>query len=158
MPVFISHRTADNDKARTLAYRLKTSHNILSYVDDFDPETATTKSITELLVSRIKLCTHLMALITDKTGGSWWVPFEIGVARQADRRITSFDNSYATKLPEYLTEWPVLKNDADLDKFAEAYHRDTTAKPLFEKFGMASRSISTPEQFHSHLKAAIRGY
>ena len=114
MPVFISHRTADDAKAQALALRLKTKHNILSYLDHFDPAASTTKKITDLLVDRINTCTHLMALITNQTVGSWWVPFEIGVARQGDRRITSFDNS-TVALPEYLTEWPVLKSDADLD-------------------------------------------
>lgn len=33
--------------------------------------------------------------------------FEIGVARQGDRRITSFDDS-TVELPEFLTEWPVM--------------------------------------------------
>src|SRR6185369_4061960 len=93
MPVFLSHRTADDAKAQALAARLKIRHNISCYLDHFDPAAVTTKAITDLLVGRINLCTHLMALITDQTVGSWWVPFEIGVARQGDKRITSFDTS-----------------------------------------------------------------
>ncbi len=157
MPVFISHRTADDAKAQALALRLKTKHNILSYLDHFDPAASTTRKITDLLVDRINTCTHLMALITNQTVGSWWVPFEIGVARQGDRRITSFDNS-TVALPEYLTEWPVLKNDADIDKFAEAYHKDRAAKPLHEKYAAYARSITNADQFHRELKSAIRGY
>jgi hypothetical protein len=156
MPVFISHRTADNDKARGLAQRLN-SHSITCYLDDFDPEAATTRKITDLLVCRINDCTHLMALITDKTIGSWWVPFEVGVARQGERRITSFDNSTVT-LPEYLTEWPVLTTASDLDKFADAYHRDKAAKPIYEKFAAAAKNIATADEFHSRLKTALRGY
>jgi len=155
MPVFISHRTADDAKAHSLAQRLHTKHSIRCYLDHFDPETKTTREITSLIVGRINVCTHLMALVTNATVGSWWVPFEIGVARQGDRRITSFDNS-TVELPEFLTEWPVMTTDAHLDLFAEAYHRDRAAKPIMEKYASAYRSIGTPDEFHSSLKSAIR--
>jgi len=155
MPVFISHRTADDAKAQALAARLKVSHNITSYLDHFDPEAKSTSEITDLIVSRINVCTHLMALITNATVGSWWVPFEIGVARQGDRRITSFDAS-SVKLPEFLAEWPVMTNESELDLFAEAYHRDKKAKPIMEKYGEYMRSIASASDFHTTLKSAIR--
>lgn len=155
MPVFISHRTADDAKALALAQRLHTEHNIKCYLDHFDPQARTTREITDLIVHRINTCTHLLALITNATVGSWWVPFEIGVARQADRRITSF-NASSVALPEFLTDWPVLRTETDLDLFAEAYHRDRTAKPIREKYASYSRAITTAEDFHSSLKNALR--
>ena len=155
MPVFISHRTADDDKAQALAYRLYTKHSIKCYVDHFDPEARTTREITDIIVGRINICTHLMALVTNATVGSWWVPFEIGVARQGDRRITTYDAS-TVKLPEFLTEWPVMTTEAHLDLFAEAYHRDRAARPILEKYASGSRSTATPDEFHAKLKSALR--
>lgn len=155
MPVFISHRTADDEKAQALASRLRSRHNITSYLDHFDPETESTRNITALLLRRIDACTHLLALITSSTRDSWWVPFEIGVARKADRRITSFRSGYVT-LPEYLTEWPVLASDADLDTFAEKYHRDRAAKPIIERHAAYARTILSADDFHSELKRALR--
>jgi hypothetical protein len=155
MPVFISHRTADDAKAQALAQRLNTKHHIKCYLDHFDPEAKTTREITNLIVGRINLCTHLMALITNATVGSWWVPFEIGVARQGDRRITSFDASTVI-LPEFLTEWPVMTTEAHVDLFAEAYHRDRAAKPIMEKYALSSRSITSADDFHARLKSAVR--
>jgi hypothetical protein len=96
-----------------------------------------------------------MALVTNATIGSWWVPFEIGAARQGDRRITSFDAS-TVALPEFLTEWPVMTTEAHLDLFAEAYHRDRIAKPIVEKYVATSRSIATADDFHTRLKNAVR--
>ncbi len=96
-----------------------------------------------------------MALVTNATVGSWWVPFEIGVARQGDRRITSYDAS-TVELPEFLTEWPVMTSEMHLDLFAEAYHRDKTAKPMIEKYASYSRSINTADDFHARLKNAVR--
>lgn len=155
MPVFISHRTADDAKAQALANRLYITHNIKCYLDHFDPQAKTTREITDLIVGRINICTHLMALVTNSTVESWWVPFEIGVARQGERRITSFDAS-TIALPAFLTEWPVMTTEAHLDLFAEAYHRDSTAKPIMEKYTSYSRSIVTADDFHTRLKNAVR--
>ncbi len=154
MPVFISHRTADDGTAQSIGNYLYTNFNIRCYLDHFDPEARTTKDITNLIVNRIRDCTHLMAVITNSTVGSWWVPFEIGVARQSNRRITSFDAS-SLQLPEFLQEWPVMETDDDLDLFAEAYHRDNSARPLVEKYAQANRRIISADDFHERLKRAI---
>ncbi len=153
MPVFISHRTQDDDKAKTIAWYLK-QRDVPCYLDDFDPRLKSTRHITALLVDAIRRCTHLMALITNATRDSWWVPFEVGVAREAPRRITSYDSSTET-LPEYLAEWPVLTTQQHLEKFATAYHRDKAAKPLREKYAAAYRTIVTPDDFHRELKASL---
>jgi hypothetical protein len=153
MPVFISHRTQDDDKAKAIAYRLG-QHNIPCYLDDFDPRLRSSRQITSLLIDAIHKCTHLMALVTNDTRESWWVPFEIGVARESPRRITTYDNSTMT-LPEYLTEWPVLTKPEHLDQFAAVYHKDKTAKPIREKYAMAYRNLVTPDDFHRELKASL---
>ena len=151
MPVFISHRTADDNKAQLIAVRLK-ERGILCYLDHFDPTLKSSHQITALLVERIRACTHLMALVTDATRNSWWVPFEVGVAREAPRRITSYDNS-SQSLPEFLKEWPILRTQSDLDKFADAYHLDKAGQP--ERYAKTYRSITTPDQFHRELKAEL---
>ena len=155
MPVFISHRTADDSKAKALASHLYDRHSIKCYVDDFDPEAATTRRITDLILERLGQCTHLMALVTNATVGSWWVPFEIGAARQSDRRITTFDAS-SVSLPEYLKEWPVLTQDVHLDIFADAYHKDRAGRPILEKYAQYQRSIASASEFHTVLKSALR--
>jgi hypothetical protein len=156
MPVFISHRTIDDDKAKVIAQRLSL-HNIKCYLDHVDPEASTTPRITALLMEKINQCTHLLALITISTRDSWWVPFEIGVARQADRRIVSYESNHVV-LPEYLKEWPILKTETDIDMFAEKYHRDKTAKPLIEKYASFSKTISNADEFHHSLKSALGQY
>ena len=153
MPVFISHRTQDDAKATMIALRLERL-GVPTYQDHFDPTLERSHRITAKLVAAIHKCTHLMALVTEATRESWWVPFEVGVAREAPRRIATFDSSTET-LPEYLTEWPVLTTEEHLDKFAATYHRDKSAKPTREKYAAAYRTITTPDQFHRELKAAL---
>lgn len=132
MPVFISHRTADDALARQAASRLRYYHGIECYIDDIDQELKRaqgTSEVTALIVRRLNLCTNLLAIVTANTEGSWWVPFEIGVARQAPRVITTLTNQEDYSLPEYLREWPRLRGASAIDQFAELYKEQNRVLP-----------------------------
>jgi hypothetical protein len=156
MPVFISHRTANDVTARRVHDRLTQKHGIKCYLDDLDRQTKSS-DITALIVSRIQECTNLLALMTPNTRGSWWVPFEVGVAREAPRIISSFTNLAQRDLPEYLTEWPVLRGDGAVDTFAEYYkHGAQRVKRAFlERQVPVSEGVSGINDFHRQLKAAL---
>lgn len=159
MPVFISHRTADDDVARDVAWRLKYHHDIECYVDDFDEEARRvrgTQNITSLILRRLERCTHLLAIVTAHTKGSWWVPFEVGVARKAPRIISTFTD-LGNGLPEYLTEWPVLRGRGAVDRFAAIYKRkrEDARRMLLEKAATSGRQERLVESFHTELKQAL---
>jgi len=160
MPVFISHRTADDGEAKRVAYRLKQIHGIPVYIDDIDQHVAQNRgspAITALLVERITACTNLLALVSANTRGSWWVPFEIGVARQAPRVITTLTTQQDSDLPEYLLEWPRLRGDAAVDKFAELYKAQQRylTERVIKKQASFSAQVSDVEQFQINLKRAL---
>jgi len=158
MSVFLSHRTKDNDLARAIYQRLTRFHGIECYIDDFDDEAqlASSKEITTIIMSRLDSCSHLLALVTDNTKGSWWVPFEIGVARRAPRYITTFIGHYSEKLPSYLKEWPVLKKNSDIDIYAKLYlETKTRNKILFEKTASFNDQIQRTDNFHNRLKLQL---
>jgi len=153
MPVFISHRTQDDSRATLIALRLE-RQGVPTYQDHFDPTLDRARHITAKLVAAIRSCTHLMALVTEATRESWWVPFEIGVAREASRRIATYQSSVSA-LPEYLEEWPVLRSDGDLDRFAAAYHKDAASEPSGDMLKAAFRTIQSADDFHRELKAVL---
>jgi hypothetical protein len=160
MPVFISHRTADDAIARMVYNRLTYTHNIKCYLDDLDKEAGLldkSSKVTALIVNRLNECTNLLALVTQNTRGSWWVPFEVGVARQAPRIITSYTNLEQRDLPEYLTEWPVLRGDNAIDVFAKYYKQQASIvqRSLVEKRASVSEGITGVDTFHRQLKAAL---
>jgi hypothetical protein len=160
MPVFISHRTADDIIARGVRDRLTNEHGITCYLDDLDKEAGYTNQsnrITALIVRRLIECTNLLALVTQNTRGSWWVPFEVGVARQAPRIITSFTNLAQGELPEFLTEWPVLRGEKAIDTFAYYYKQQASVvkRSLVDKFAALSEGVAGVDAFHRQLKAAL---
>lgn len=159
MPVFISHRSADDEIANAVYRRLKYHHNIECYLDDID-DTLKSKSeqeLTQWLVKKINECTNLLAIMTQNTQGSWWVPYEIGVAKQAPRVITSFTNLQEYQLPGYLKEWPRLRGQDAVDKFAYYYklQKQSLNEEVLLKRASASEQVRTVESFHTQLKEAL---
>jgi len=156
MSVFISHSTRD-DLIATLVRLALHTRGVSSYADHFDSAAGSTRHITRLLVRRINDCTHLLAIITRATITSWWVPFEIGVARQGNRRITTF-NRHRLILPDYLTEWPVLTSYDEFGAFAKTYLSDTQRMiiALEEKHAsVTSEGLTSPDTFHRQLKTRL---
>lgn len=108
--------------------------------------------ISQIIMRRIEQCSYMMAVLSQYTQGSWWVPFEIGVASRGDRRITTYRLRYVD-LPQFLSKWPILKDQRDLEKFVRKY-RDDSLVPLEEGRGYAA-TIETADQFHTELKRSL---
>ena len=151
MPVFLSHKREDKPKALAI-YEYLRQNGVPSYIDVLDPELQSTDDITAKLIERIHQCTHLMAVISHYTEKSWWVPFEVGVGTEKDRRITSYQTSLI-EMPIFLQKWPILKTQSHLDIFIRKYKEDKIVA-LAESYGYTKR-ISTADQFHRELKAAL---
>jgi len=153
MTVFISYQRADEWKAKLIDSQLR-QLSVPTYLDLTDPTVDGSKNVTQSIVAALHKSTHLLALVSQSTVASWWVPFEIGVATERERRIATYrlDNAY---LPEYLTIWPYLTADRQLSDFARRYFQDrshpttNTRDFLYESM---NKSLSTPDDFHAALK------
>ncbi|MBF6035428.1 toll/interleukin-1 receptor domain-containing protein [Pseudomonas zeae] len=158
MPVFISYRHMDRAHAIAINSRLIQA-NIKTYLDVLDPESQTTDDITGVITRNITECTHLLAVVSEKTALSWWVPFEIGEATISNRRICSFKTG-PTELPLYLDKWPKLSTDSDLNFFIDAYREEVSNKRSMT-LDSSNESFSgtykrNAEIFHEQLKNRIR--
>ncbi|CAI8986089.1 MULTISPECIES: toll/interleukin-1 receptor domain-containing protein [Pseudomonas] len=163
MPVFISYRHMDRAHAININTRLMQA-NIKTYLDVLDAESQTTDDITGVITRNISECTHLLAVVSEKTALSWWVPFEIGEATITNRRICSFKTG-PTELPLYLEKWPKLTSDRDIEFFIDAYRNESMLKrsmSLDSVTGSESvRSVNrtNADRFHTDLKSRIiRGF
>lgn len=156
MAIFISHTTPDNRLARNIYNRLN-YHGIECYIDDLDNELKKRRgnmSLTPFLVDRLEACDTLLAVVTENTKSSWWVPFEIGTARQMPRVITSYTNYfyYDKNLPEYLLEWPLLRTENDIDVFSRKYKRK---RSLFSESVDFSTSLNNVRSFEKSVMFAL---
>src|SRR5690606_35293914 len=123
MPVFISYTRADEETALLINHRF-TSAGVSTYLDLLDPNMPA--GATQAVRNGINRTTHLLAIVSLNTHGSWWVPFEIGVATQADSRIATYSiNVQRSELPHYLQVWPVLQRLAHVDQYITRYKMDS---------------------------------
>lgn len=160
MPVFISHKDVDSDAALKIRSHLE-SKKIRCYVDVLDEKISTTEDITNRITEVIGRCTHLIAVMSNATEKSWWVPFEVGEATFGFRRIASYDLGSNYGFPDYLKKWPVMKTPTHLDMFASSYHADADRVKDLNK-SAAEMPFTTRiqvDEFHKNLKTKIaRGY
>ena len=156
MKVFLSHKNEDSEIASSIAYRLRTFHNVDCYLDVFDPHASKTgDDLGDYLRRILEECTELMAVVSQTTKESWWVPWEIGVAQEKQRPITTFAGGQCV-LPTYLKKWPYLKSETQLDVYirvakethsiVEQYRYSKTAAAL---------QASYARNFHQNLKRAL---
>jgi hypothetical protein len=129
-----------------------------------DAESQTADDITGVITRNISECTHLLAVVSEKTALSWWVPFEIGEATITNRRICSFRTG-PTELPLYLDKWPKLTSDRDIEFFIDAYRNESTVKRSMSlesvtgSESVRSTNRTNADRFHTDLKSRIiRGF
>lgn len=120
--VFVSHRSDDDAVADKVARCVRT-HGLTAWVDSdyLDPSDDGPE-----MASRIKRVIErsycLMAVVTGATSSSWWVPFEIGIASNMDRFLSSYGDP-VLNLPSFLAGWPRVTNDSELGNWCEEVRR-----------------------------------
>lgn len=160
MTVFISYRHTDRDKAVQIQQFLE-ENSVPTYLDMLDPESQSTNNITSVITKNIGACSHLLAVMSHDTAKSWWVPFEIGEATIANRRITSYQVGNA-ELPEYLKMWPKMHTPQHLHMFVQAYKADpgnpameSAKRGIYEALGSTNTAKEAADVFHRNLKSRI---
>jgi TIR domain len=156
MKVFISHQRGDSVLAGTVAHRLKTYHQIDCYIDLIDPDASKSgDKLGDYLRAQMGLCTQLLAVVSQNTKTSWWVPWEIGISTEKDQPIATYagDN---TSLPEYLRKWPYLRSQSDLDQYARVSKaaEQTLRRERSFKTEARARESSTA-LFYRELRASL---
>ena len=157
MKIFISHQKVDSILATNISDYLKENHQLDSYLDLIDPNVSQMgDQLGEYLRNEMGKCTQLMAVVSENTKGSWWVPWEIGVATEKDHPIATFAGDNA-ELPTYLKKWPYLKTYYDLDAYAKASiaakNQFTHRRNAFDSISSAQRSST--QEYYRNLRASL---
>lgn len=154
--VFLSHQLRDAAVAQYIERRLRIVHDIPSYLDVIDPDASKQgDEIADHVKAELGKCTQLLAVVSEATKLSWWVPWEIGIATEKDYPLATFSGQ-TTMLPEYLRKWPYLRTDADIDAYAnasKAAERDFNLKKTFLTEGVAR--VRSTKGFYTTLAASL---
>ena len=154
MPVFISHSSADDLAARRIRDFLA-SKGITCYLDGLDDSLRTVEDVTSAIESHLAKCTHLLAVVSNATRQSWWVPFEIGFGTANHKRIATY-RLQEVELPQYLTTWPILSTEGDLALYSRLYDEGKQWHCKTDwTTGRTALSFQTAADFHRELKQAL---
>ena len=160
--VFISHKNTDSALAGRVAHRVRLN-GIDTYLDVIDDALVKDgPDLADLLLERMSKCDQLIAVVSDSTKTSWWVPWEIGVGSEKGFRMASYSERYVS-LPSYLEKWPDLHSDADIDLFcklserADAEIRSRTRTVLTED-GRVNVRKGEALDFHKALRAELKRF
>lgn len=159
--VFISHKDLDSHIAEKVAARVR-MNGMETYLDTIDDALIEDgPDLSDILLERMGECHQLIAVVSDKTKNSWWVPWEIGVGSEKGFRMASYSESYI-ELPSYLQKWPALHNDEHIDLYC-VYSKNTDnivkRRQIYESVSNENYSSirkSEALDFHKRLKSAIR--
>ena len=154
--VFLSHQSADSLTASYIARRLRDNHQIESYLDVIDPYI---NRRGEDLAARIRnemgRCTQLLAVVSESTKASQWVPWEIGVATEKDYPLATFSAGHALP-PEFLRKWPYLRSDADIDLYARTSKAAEQTFIRKRSIGLESAArMNSTSEFFTSLRAGL---
>lgn len=116
--VFISHKDSDSALAKRVAGRVR-YNGLDTYLDTIDDVLIKDgPDLADHLLRRMSECDQLIAVVSEQTKDSWWVPWEIGVGSEKSFRMASYSERYVS-LPSYLKKWPELHSDRDIDLYCE---------------------------------------
>lgn len=161
--VFISHKNTDSGLAEAVAKRVRIN-GMDTYLDTVDDALVRDgPELADLLLERMGQCNQLIAVVSEQTKDSWWVPWEIGVGSEKDFRMASFSRSYVS-LPSYLKKWPELHSDQDIDlycQFSKRADRELSLNMQSAYTESARKRVtkSGTREFHQSLIRRLnRGY
>lgn len=163
--VFVSHKSEDEQIAMWIVATLK-GRGVDAYIDKLDPfvNAAKGEDLGEYFRRQLRDCTHLMAVISEKTKSSWWVPFEIGIATEREYPLATFADQGTNyrkypsfhrpefDVPAYLKKWPYLQTVADLDSYVHVLTTMSTTVEFSESIG---RRRSYTKDFYPALRRSL---
>jgi hypothetical protein len=161
MRVFISHQKQDSEVSAVIATRLKTYHQIDSYLDVIDPFLSKPgEDLADHIRVQMGKCTQLLAVISNATRLSQWVPWEIGVATEKDFPLATYSDT-TNSIPEFLQRWPVLTSQTALDQYAIASKSAANAflmrRATLHETASVSQRTST-RSFYTDLRRRLNQY
>ena len=122
---FISHKGDDTTLAEAVGDILHES-GLSAYLDKWDSRAdGDSPELETHLREVIRKTPSIVAVVTERTPLSWWVPFELGVARETESQIATFlsvdeNSADVVLLPSYLRIWPILTSRQELHGWATA--------------------------------------
>ena len=119
--VFLSYRHTDQATAWELAHYLDL-RGIRVFIDVHDNTLAPGQGdLDDALMTAIDNSNTMIIVVSDKTQGSWWVPWEIGVSTPSGKPKAMYKPQASGPLPDYLERLKRLRNSEEAESWVTAF-------------------------------------
>jgi hypothetical protein len=121
--IFLSHISVDKSSATAIGDYITKRGDIDIYLDVNDEELQqAVKSddpigITKFIERGLSNSTHIMCLVSAATVRSWWVPYELGFAKNAGKHLSTLKLKGEITLPPYLQISEIIPGTKTLNDF-----------------------------------------
>lgn len=135
--VFLSHKSEDKKFVEAIGeYLMKAGIDIYLDKNDFKLQSAVAmedpKKITECIQEGISKSDYILCFVSNKTINSWWVPYEIGYGKKANKKISTLVKSNVEYIPDFLKIEPIIDNIEDINVYIKRI-LDKYNVPLMEQ-------------------------
>jgi MTH538 TIR-like domain (DUF1863) len=140
--IFLSHISVDKASAVTVGDYIAGKGDIDIYLDINDPDLQNAVSsndpagVTRFIERGLSVATHIMCLVSEATVRSWWVPYELGFAKNAGKHLATLKLKGTVDLPAYLAISEIIRGTESLNSYLTRVRRrlakGTTLESLTE--------------------------
>lgn len=158
--VFLSHKSEDKDYVEKVGDYLKNA-GIDIYLDKYDPNLqcavsqGDAKKVTQCIQNGIDNSDYILCITSKATILSWWVPYEIGYGKNADKKIATLIRKDVSYIPDFLKIEKIIKDISDLNTFikdiAKKHYIPINESYSFDKY-VNTAQIQTPNYSHTLSK------
>ena len=155
--VFVSHTSKDDDLAEGVAECIR-SYGLTAWVDSdhLAPDDDGPRMANKIKrVIRRSYC--LMAVVTRATNESWWVPFEIGVASDRSRFLSTY-GAPIVALPSFLADWPRVKDHDELHLWCEEIDEKKKRYSPFVRKGLMETASVQQSNYTNEMRAMAKRF
>lgn len=149
--IFLSHISIDKASATAIGQYITQQGDIDIYLDVSDPDlqaavrTNDPVRMTRFIERGLSHSTHIMCLVSADTVRSWWVPYELGFAKNANKHLSTLKLKGDVDLPSYLEISEIIRGTKSLNQYLTAVRSGSTktsasaplAKSLIEHYATA---------------------
>ena len=127
--IFLSHISIDKETVIEIGEYIMKYGDIDIYLDIYDEElqqavsNGNAHAVTSHIEKGLLESTHIMCLISKETKNSWWVPYEIGFAKNSEKEISSLRLKGNFSLPDFLKIGKILNGTKSLNEYIEEISR-----------------------------------
>lgn len=133
--IFLSYASEDRNTVTKIGEYIQNAGFDI-YLDIFDKglqqavSEGDPSAITKNIENGLSVSTNVFCIVSEKTVKSWWVPYEIGFGKKADKPLATLTLKDTVTIPSYLEITQIIRGTKSLNEYLNELSKKSSL--LFE--------------------------